>query len=131
MILTCDMYQAIEEYAPNMVFMDFKRADDLQRLLAEKHCPKLAQKIAEEPVRVNTAKKDNEVYVRVDETYADSGGFNVTIKEWLETKSSLLELALKLNDEATCVAKTRRMEDGLLDCEDGFLNTDFFDGGVK
>lgn len=40
-LLTCELYSAIEEYAPNMIFMDFKSASDVQNLMAEKYCPKL------------------------------------------------------------------------------------------
>ena len=40
-LLTCELYSAIGEYAPNMIFMDFKSASDVQNLMAEKYCPKL------------------------------------------------------------------------------------------
>ena len=40
-LLTCELYSAIEEYAPNMIFMDFKSASDMQNLMAEKYCPKI------------------------------------------------------------------------------------------
>jgi len=111
-LLSCNTYQAIENYAPTMIFMDYKQASQIQDILAEKYCPQLLGK----PVAVNVgAEKKIDVYVSTNNTS------NVTLDNWLATKSSTLEFALRLNDKATCVAKTRIMEDKLGTC-DGFLN---------
>lgn len=111
-LLTCDTFEAIENYAPTMIFMDYKQANQIQDIIAEKYCPQLLGK----PVAVNVAaEKKMDVYVSTNNMS------NVTLDNWLATKSSTLEFALRLNDKATCVAKTRIMEDKLYLC-DGFLN---------
>lgn len=109
-ILTCKAYEAIEQNAPNMIFMHYKQADKLQKLLAKHHCPELM----EEPSRVNTAKgKGSGVFLRLKE-----GAGIVNLDEWLEEKGPLFEWSLKLKKHASCQAKTRHMEDDLFACSD-------------
>ena len=87
-----------------MIFMDYKQASQIQDILAEKYCPQLLGT----PVAVNVgAEKKIDVYVSTNNTS------NVTLDNWLATKSSTLEFALRLNKDASCVSKTRIMEDQL------------------
>ena len=104
-LLTCEVYEAIENYAPTMAFIDYKKANEIQELISEKYCPQLLGN----PVVTNVAtQKKMQIYVWSNATSAD-----VTLDHWLATKSSTLEFALQLNKDATCVSKTRIMENQL------------------
>jgi len=37
-LLTCEVYEAIEDYAPTMVFIDYQKANEIQELISEKYC---------------------------------------------------------------------------------------------
>jgi len=106
-LLTCEVYEAIEDYAPTMAFIDYQKANEVQELISEKYCPSKSGN----PVVKNVAdEKQFQVHVRSNAaTSAD-----VTLDQWLATKSSTLEFALRLNNkDATCVSKTRIMENQL------------------
>eukprot|EP00581_Thalassiosira_minuscula_P028918 CAMPEP_0183758152 /NCGR_PEP_ID=MMETSP0739-20130205/6224_1 /TAXON_ID=385413 /ORGANISM="Thalassiosira miniscula, Strain CCMP1093" /LENGTH=352 /DNA_ID=CAMNT_0025995705 /DNA_START=64 /DNA_END=1122 /DNA_ORIENTATION=- len=118
-LLTCETFEAIEDYAPNMVFMDYKQANNLQHLLAEKYCPQMS-----ETVEANVAsKKQNQVFVITKEAVNKKGDHTVNLEEWTKTKTNYLEMSLQLNERATCVAKGRAMEDKLYSCKDNFLHS--------
>jgi len=105
-LLTCEVYKAIEDYAPTMAFIDYQKANKVQELISEKYCPSKSGN----PVVKNVAdEKQFQVHVRSNATSAA----DVTLDQWLATKSSTLEFALRLNKDATCVSKTRIMEDQL------------------
>jgi hypothetical protein len=106
-ILTCKAYKAIEENEPNMIFLHYKQANKLQRLLAKHHCPEL---LDEPPTETNVASdKPMSVYLRLRK----EGGDIVKLEDWLHAKGDLLEWSLKLRKNATCQAKTKHMEDKL------------------
>ncbi|KAL7553838.1 hypothetical protein ACHAWF_017161 [Thalassiosira exigua] len=114
-LLPCETFEAIKANAPNLLFMDYKNANQLQQLLGKKYCPNLAN----EPVKSNVAsEKDWQAFVRLGH-----GAKTVTLGSWLEAKRSTLEWALGLHRGATCRAKARIMEDQLFGCESGFLST--------
>jgi len=105
-LLTCEVYEAIEDYAPTMAFIDYQKANEVQELISEKYCPSKSGN----PFVKNVAnEKDMQVHVRSNATSAA----DVTLDHWLATKSSMLEFALQLNKDATCVSKTRIMENQL------------------
>mmetsp|Transcript_1114 Transcript_1114/g.1951 ORF Transcript_1114/g.1951 Transcript_1114/m.1951 type:complete len:347 (+) Transcript_1114:178-1218(+) len=112
-LLTCKTYDALDEYAPTMVFMDYRKITEVSDVLAGKYCPEL---VGNESQLNLAEEKEHRVFVMTNATHS------VPVEEWLETKSSLLELALGLNHKASCMAKTRKWEDMLNSCEDGFLN---------
>mmetsp|Transcript_19328 Transcript_19328/g.33163 ORF Transcript_19328/g.33163 Transcript_19328/m.33163 type:complete len:262 (+) Transcript_19328:293-1078(+) len=116
--LSCSVYEEIESSSPNMIFMDYSNADEIQSLIAEKYCPDLVGK----PVRA-PEEEPSPVYVHMNHTVNESGEELVPLDDWLSAKSALLEFALRMNEKATCVAATRKMEDGLFSCEDGYLNS--------
>lgn len=117
-LLSCEVYEAIKGYGPNMVFMNYKNANQLQKMIAEKYCPHALH----ETVKVNLAgQKEAEVFVTIND--ATTAELNVVpLDEWLKAKESTLEWALGLNDGASCTANTRNMEKKLFSCEDGFLD---------
>ncbi len=116
-IMTCDFYSAIEDNFPRMVFLHYKRADDLQNVIAKYHCPKLVG----HPIRINTEedKKYIQPYLKLED------GQEVELNEWMEAKRDLLELTFQLKavdrGTMTCQAQTRSMEDELFGCEDEIL----------
>mmetsp|Transcript_50818 Transcript_50818/g.99378 ORF Transcript_50818/g.99378 Transcript_50818/m.99378 type:complete len:357 (-) Transcript_50818:90-1160(-) len=113
-ILTCKMYDAIEQNAPNMVFVHYKKADRLQNLLAKHHCPELL-----EAEHQNEAihKKEKTAVIRLDKDKRA-----VQLSSYLEAKSETIEWALKLKRDITCQAKFRKIESDLLHCEDEIIS---------
>ena len=117
-LLTCETFNAIENYAPNLVFMDYKQASQLQERVAKKYCPNVRQ--VED--NVGTSKKQS--YVSIPSL--NGANSTVTLDDWLETKSSMLEFSLQLNRDASCVAKTRELENKLFSsCKDGFVKVKY------
>jgi len=112
-ILTCKMYDAIEQNAPNMVFVHYKKADRLQKLLAKHHCPELLE--AEHQNEAINKKKMTAV-IRLDKDKRE-----VQLSSWLEAKGDLIEWALKLKRDITCQGKFRKIESDLLQCEDEII----------
>jgi hypothetical protein len=109
-LLTCETYQRIEEYSPNMVFMDYTSVDKIQSLLAEKYCPQMKRSYhATNPFT-------KKIYVTRED------GVTVPMAEWVDKKLSHLEWTLELNKGASCLANTRQVEDELESCEGDFLS---------
>mmetsp|Transcript_4907 Transcript_4907/g.10759 ORF Transcript_4907/g.10759 Transcript_4907/m.10759 type:complete len:340 (+) Transcript_4907:146-1165(+) len=115
-LLTCDTYDAIQRYGPNLVFMDYKKVTNLSDVLAGRYCPELVGNNYNP--RRNKEQERHRVFVTTNSTHS------VPVEEWLKTKSRLLESALGLDEKApfTCRAKTKKWEEMLNSCEDGFLN---------
>lgn len=117
-LLTCQLYEAIHESAPKLVFLHYKQLDKLQRLLAKHHCPELSNEL---PVKKNVA-GDKALKVLI----AQNGVENfVDIDEWLHTKSHSLEWTLELKTNASCQGKTIHMEYELFSCPDEALRITF------
>ena len=112
-VLTCDAYKSIEENAPpHMLFVHYKQANKLQKLLAKHHCPDLLEAPA---VKSNAATdKQVEVSLRIKNSKKI-----VKLSEWFDKKQGWLEWALNMRKEASCQSKTRDMEDVLFSCPDG------------
>eukprot|EP00561_Arcocellulus_cornucervis_P004177 CAMPEP_0185816972 /NCGR_PEP_ID=MMETSP1322-20130828/18327_1 /TAXON_ID=265543 /ORGANISM="Minutocellus polymorphus, Strain RCC2270" /LENGTH=269 /DNA_ID=CAMNT_0028513961 /DNA_START=18 /DNA_END=827 /DNA_ORIENTATION=+ len=112
-ILTCRLYDSIIENDPNMVFMNYKQANMLQRVLAQNHCPDLL--VGERMVEANVAEgKVGNVFLRL----SNSAEHIVELDDWLSTKGGLLEWSLRLKRNATCQAKTKHMQDMLFSCQE-------------
>lgn len=119
-ILTCRTYDSIKENAPNMLFMNYKQANKLQRVLANHHCPEL---LAEGGVvEANLAsQKSRTVFLRLSNTKEHR---IVDLDTWLSNKRGLLEWSLKLKRNTSCQAKTKHMEDDLFACPEQILEVD-------
>ncbi|GFH56125.1 predicted protein [Chaetoceros tenuissimus] len=114
-ILTCETYQSFEENRSNLVFMDYKEANTLYTLLAEKHCPQML----EQSVHVNAASdKKKKIFVALSHGTTEK----VSLEDWLNEKKYFLEWSLGLKKDVTCQGKTRIMENDLLQCPSGFLH---------
>mmetsp|Transcript_16243 Transcript_16243/g.27438 ORF Transcript_16243/g.27438 Transcript_16243/m.27438 type:complete len:346 (-) Transcript_16243:49-1086(-) len=116
-LLTCQSYKAIQENAPQLVFLHYKQVDKLQKLLAKHHCPEL---LAELPIRANMA-EDKSLKVLLHKKGTDEARNSVDLEEWLHAKGPAMEWTLKLRREASCQAKTFHMEDELFACPDETL----------
>mmetsp|Transcript_8480 Transcript_8480/g.12328 ORF Transcript_8480/g.12328 Transcript_8480/m.12328 type:complete len:326 (-) Transcript_8480:332-1309(-) len=103
-ILTCEVYKAIEENQPNMVFVSYKQVGKLQKLLAKYHCPELLDKPA---VHAN-ARIDHKTVMITD----INGNItqSIDLQEWSSAKRNVLELSLNLKKDVTCQGRTREME---------------------
>eukprot|EP00536_Pseudo-nitzschia_multiseries_P016448 jgi/Psemu1/313184/fgenesh1_kg.1118_\ len=107
-ILSCESYDAIDDNAPNnFVFVHYKQANRLQRLLAKKFCPEY---LDESPYVRNAASDKPKISVLLDSTTttttaaaADTTSSQqqqqqqqqrlVPLEEWLDAKRDLLEYA--------------------------------------
>ena len=105
-----------------MVFVHYKQANKLQKLLAKHHCPELLE---EPPTEANVATENRmEVYLRLQKgedagtVTSTSTSIVVKLDEWLHEKSGLLESSLQMKKDISCQAKTRHMEDDLFACPD-------------
>jgi len=116
-LLTCQSYKAIQENAPQLVFLHYKQVDKLQKLLAKHHCPELLDEL---PIRANMA-EDKSLKVLLHKKGTDEARNSVDVEEWLHAKGPAMEWTLKLRRDASCQAKTFHMEDELFACPDETL----------
>jgi len=112
-ILNCEVYDAIEQNAPNIVFVHYKKVDRLQKLLAKHHCPELLE-AEHQNEAIN--KKQITAVIRLDKDKRE-----VQLSSWLEAKGEMIEWALKLKRGITCQAKFRKIESDLLQCADEII----------
>ena len=115
-MLTCQSYKAIQENAPQLVFLHYKQVDKLQTLLAKHHCPVLLDEL---PVEENLA-RDKPLKVLLHKR-TDNITNAVDLEEWLNAKVPALEWTLSLRRSASCQAKTIHMEDELFNCPEEAL----------
>ena len=117
-ILSCEMFDAIDRYGPNMVFMDYKRANEAQDLMAERYCRNDHAKTS------NVASKKNiEPYIHIGDVGSKEDlAFDVKLRDWIEERAGTLESELGMNDDATCVDRRRRMEEALELCPGGMVH---------
>ena len=109
----CDFYDAIETNFPQLIFVHYKQADRIQKVLAKYHCPDLLVN----PVHSNVgAEKEMEAFLKLDKT-----GEEMALDDWLEVNRDMLELTFQLDATQTCKAKTLSMQDDLFGCEDEML----------
>jgi len=113
-ILTCKSYAAIEQNAPNMVILNHKYANDLQKLLAKHHCPEMSGDVEEKNL---TGEKPEDVHIRLK---MENGV--VELEDWLFEKQHVIEWALQMkNNKSGCGGMTRHMEDDLFSCSEGAM----------
>jgi len=121
-ILTCEAYEAIEDNAPNLVFLHYLQVSKVLELLAKHHCP------GQGPVHENSGSDKTPIPVLLKNPANST--LQVYMDDWLDAKTNLLELGLDLKDKGiSCQAKTRKMEADLLSCPDEalhFSSSNFF-----
>ena len=115
-ILTCDLYEAIEMNSPNILFMDYKEADRLHRLLAKHHCPDLDLPIHENVDGSKRIQAQVRIQARPEHVLID-------LDDWLDIKADYISLSFELQNQRTCQAhgRTREMEIKLQECPTGVI----------
>lgn len=116
--LSCETYGAFEEHDPNLVFIHYKQVDSLQKLLAKHHCPQLLEY---PPVHRNV--EEEEIPWTMSLRLQKDSKQIVNIHEWLDEKENLLEWTLSMNRDASCLGKTKHMENELFSCPDQAIKT--------
>lgn len=115
-LLTCDTYDAIEENMPNMVFVHYKQADRLQRVLAKYHCP---DQLEEKAIKTNAAQDH---VIKTNVRIAARPVEDVDLKEWVDAKANMLQFAIRMREGKSCQSKTREMEELMFTCETEFVH---------
>eukprot|EP00531_Pseudo-nitzschia_arenysensis_P013046 CAMPEP_0116114728 /NCGR_PEP_ID=MMETSP0329-20121206/131_1 /TAXON_ID=697910 /ORGANISM="Pseudo-nitzschia arenysensis, Strain B593" /LENGTH=375 /DNA_ID=CAMNT_0003608119 /DNA_START=57 /DNA_END=1184 /DNA_ORIENTATION=+ len=126
-LLTCEVYESVEDNRPNLVFMHYKQATKLQKLLAKHHCPNVRHDI-----RVNVGSNKDPVSIILGGP--TNNGTLVDLDDWLDAKSQLMEYALATKEKVSidgaegvsCQATTRTIEDLMFSCPSETL---FVSGG--
>jgi hypothetical protein len=112
-ILTCNFFDAIAQNDPsNLVFVHYKQANKLQKILAKNHCPHIVKDL---PIATKaSADKEMRTFVRLK---SDPSRV-VTLMEWLDKKQGVILWALDLKKKMDCQSKIIDMEDHLFSCPD-------------
>ena len=112
---TCKTYEVIKDNNPNLVFVHYKKASQLQKLLAKHHCPEVISEF-----RKNTAASRKKKVSVVLEGQSNNGTL-VSLNDWLDAKHQLLALTFDLRKDASCQATTKDIQYELLRCPDETL----------
>lgn len=112
-ILTCPVYESIDENQSNVVFVNIAKMDGLLRLLKKHHCPNYKDR-----GHVNEGGNKEIKKVRLGGGGGDEQPNLVELDDWIEAKGHLLEHAFELKSEASCQGTTRSMEEKLFACPD-------------
>ena len=107
-ILTCQSYECIKDNGPNLIFLHYKQADQLQKLLAKHYCPAIKEQFA------NAASHREKIYVVLESQSVNDQV--VSLDDWLSAKRSMLDMSLLLKTNVSCQAITRDIEHELLTC---------------
>jgi len=116
-LLTCQQYNCIKDNSPNLVFMHFIKVSQMIKLLTKHHCPELILTQGEKRVNIGSGKKTFSVVLRGQ----NNNGTIVSIDDWLNAKSEILEISLGMKENVTCQATTRDIEYDLFACPDETL----------
>ena len=104
--LGCSVWDEIDETGPNIVFVDYRQADDIQNILGARYCPTVAAR----RVNQDAAPDDKFQYI-----VKRKGGGEVDLHEWLDEKRSMLEWTLRLRS-SSCKRKVRMLQRTLESC---------------
>jgi len=117
-LLTCETYNCVKDNRANLVFLNYKQASKLQKLLAKHHCPKVTHE-----VRSNVGSNKIPLSVALEDPNSSESTTLVSMADWLAAKIPLLELTFGLKEGASCQATTRAIEDNVLhSCPDKTLH---------
>ena len=121
-ILTCGTYDCIKDNRPNLVFLHYKQASRLQKLLAKHHCPSVQTEVKQ---NTGAAKRPIEVvltHTQTDGWSTSSTTTNVDLDQYIHAKIQHMEDFFKMKENASCVGTTRDLEDDLFLCPDEALH---------
>ena len=114
--LTCNFFDVVEERKPNMVILNYKQADALQRVLAKHYCPEVLESDAF-PVHVNVAEEKKEILIRLK---SDSTRLE-PISDWVKVKRNMIEWTFGMKNDVSCLDKVGETERKLLSCQDELM----------
>jgi len=127
-IMTCAMYDALKNYGPNIIFVNYKQVNRLQEIIAEYNCPEIA------PQQRNKAGEHLTTYVKLHNDSVDSsirGGRDendkeeyINLEDWMRHKKDVIEWALQM-EKSQCQIHTKHLEDNLLACPDEMMQLSF------
>lgn len=115
-IWSCNTFHTLNDNRPNLVIMNMNQIDTLQKMLAEKFCPQ----IANDPVHSNmAAQKEINNFVQL----SSNSSKIVSLDEWLLKKKNMIEYTLGFKENIGCQKNVRDMEDELFETcsEHGFM----------
>lgn len=110
-ILSCNVFDAIKEHGPNFIFLDYKQANKLQRLVSKHHCPELLEKPVEENL---SAEKTMKILLQPE----NGSRRLMELDTWLDAKIGLTEWAYRLKDDASCQRILKSIDRDLSSCPD-------------
>jgi len=122
-ILTCELYDAIREHGPNLIFMNMNNIDTLQSLVAKKHCPNMLDKL---PIHANSAAGEGEGTTSVNNIFTERSSSDSNIhddnnlipfREWLDSKKNWLQVGIR-DAPWKCGSKTRAIDSTMKSCSD-------------
>ncbi len=113
-LLSCKTFESIQENAPNLAFVNYKQATKLQKLLSKHHCPK-----SPDDVMANVAK--NKISMSVVLEGGKDNGTIVSIDDWMEAKSGMLEYVFNARRDWSCLATMKDIEEEVFACPDEAL----------
>ena len=118
-IWKCDTFDAIKDFQPNVVVMNYKQVNNLQSALASKYCPDMIEKI---PIHArNQGNFKAKMYVKMKSLTKDGRNITRTLDDWMERKKDLIEWSMDSYEDASCRGKMRQIENSLFNCEDGLM----------
>eukprot|EP00531_Pseudo-nitzschia_arenysensis_P003613 CAMPEP_0116130748 /NCGR_PEP_ID=MMETSP0329-20121206/8643_1 /TAXON_ID=697910 /ORGANISM="Pseudo-nitzschia arenysensis, Strain B593" /LENGTH=360 /DNA_ID=CAMNT_0003625143 /DNA_START=42 /DNA_END=1124 /DNA_ORIENTATION=+ len=112
-ILTCGLYDAIRDNAPNFAFVNYKQTSKIQKLLTKHHCPDYQEVLHSRNGAAKTVFK-----IIVDPPANET---IVPVDDWLHAKRQMLEYVFFHKKGYSCQATTRDIEDELFECPDEAL----------
>jgi len=115
-VWTCETYNCVKDSRPNLVFMHYKKASQLQKLLAKHHCPNFTKNIT-----INTKSRGKRFSVVVGDSETSDGTRDVDLDDWINAKIQLLQYFFLVKKTVSCVGTTREIEDDLFACPDETL----------
>ena len=134
-IWSCGLYQYLDENgSPDLVIMNYKQANNLQRVVAKRYCPNQApiRHPSGTPGRTNYVRLSSDALNNTSNRNQDDDDMSgiVKLNDWLQRKKTLLDYYSRMEDvpsspSSYCQAKTKHMENLLLQCKDQTMEVAF------
>jgi hypothetical protein len=121
--LSCRTYDALEKNNSNILFVHYKQADRLQKLLAKYYCPHM---LSQEAIHANVANdKNEEGGLRGVNVPRKKGNRIVPLDDWLKENEASFQWGAHSSKESKrfdktqeCLAQTEELERSLFSCDD-------------
>jgi len=107
-VLTCDVFDSLQNQSPQFIFMNYQQSNRIQSLLSEKHCPGQANI---ETNKGQVSGRGLNVIVKVPSDHSQR-----YISDWVDMKINILQWAYNMKQNNECQGKIRIMEKELFSC---------------